>query len=83
MDSATIPVPVFQRFLSAWENEGWIKPELKEDTRLNQVTLILKMMRNNEELTHMAQKSAETLKKSAEKSAESAKSKINLKELSK
>lgn len=53
----------FPAILSARENEGWIKPELKEDTRLNQVNLILKMMPDNEELTHMAQKSAETLKK--------------------
>lgn len=34
----------FPAILSTWENEGWIKPELKEDTRLNQVTLTLNMM---------------------------------------
>ncbi|WP_251207715.1 hypothetical protein [Acetatifactor aquisgranensis] len=39
----------FPAILSAWENEGWIKPELKEDTRLNQVTLTLKMVYANEE----------------------------------
>ena len=34
----------FPAILSTWKNEGWIMPELKEDTRLNQVTLTLKMM---------------------------------------
>ncbi len=34
----------FPAILSAWKNEGWIIPELKEDTRLNQVTLTLKMV---------------------------------------
>ncbi|MCM1560171.1 MAG: putative DNA binding domain-containing protein [Butyrivibrio sp.] len=34
----------FPAILSAWKNEGWITPELKEDTGLNQVTLTLKMV---------------------------------------
>lgn len=34
----------FPAILSTWKNEGWIIPELKEDTRLNQVTLTLKMI---------------------------------------
>ena len=34
----------FPAILSAWKSEGWIKPELKENIRLNQVTLTLKMV---------------------------------------
>ena len=33
----------FPAILSAWETEGWIKPELKEEIGLNQVTLTLTM----------------------------------------
>ncbi len=33
----------FPTILATWEAEGWIKPELIEDTRLDQVTLVLKM----------------------------------------
>ena len=40
----------FPAILAAWKEEGWIEPELKEDTRLNQVTLILKMVANEEEM---------------------------------
>lgn len=39
----------FPTILSVWREKGWIEPELKEDTRLNQVTLILKMVPTNEE----------------------------------
>lgn len=34
----------FPAILSAWKSEGWITPELREDTRLNQVTLTLTMV---------------------------------------
>lgn len=34
----------FPAILSAWEQNGWVRPELKEDTKLNQVTLTLKMV---------------------------------------
>ncbi|MCM1112839.1 MAG: hypothetical protein NC399_06250 [Muribaculum sp.] len=33
----------FPTILSVWEKQGWEKPELIEDTILNQVTLVLKM----------------------------------------
>ncbi len=34
----------FPAILNTWNNADWIKPELKEDTKLNQVTLTLKMV---------------------------------------
>lgn len=33
----------FPAILDTWEKEGWVKPELMEDTSLNQVALLLKM----------------------------------------
>ncbi len=55
----------FPSILATWEDEGWVRPELIEDTGLNQVTLYLKMIPKH------GQQSA---KKTAEKSAESAES---------
>ena len=49
----------FPTILDVWKSEGWIKPELIEDTNLDQVTLVMKMKK-------------ESAEKSAEKSAESA-----------
>ena len=60
----------FPTILHVWKSEGWIKPELIEDTNLDQVTLVMKMEKES------AEKSAESAEKSAEKSAESADSKI-------
>ena len=51
----------FPSILATWKEEGWVKPELIEDTALNQVTLYLKM------ISEYGEKSA---KKVAEKSAE-------------
>lgn len=34
----------FPTILATWEKEGWIRPELVENTNLNQVTLMLRMM---------------------------------------
>lgn len=34
----------FPTILATWEKEGWIRPELVENTNLNQVTLVLRMM---------------------------------------
>lgn len=34
----------FPTILAIWEKEGWIRPELVENTNLNQVTLVLRMM---------------------------------------
>ena len=49
-----------------WKSEGWIKPQLIEDTNLDQVTLVMKMEKESDD------KSAEKSAESAEKSAESA-----------
>lgn len=37
----------FPTIISVWNKEGWIKPELIEDTVLNQVTLKLNMVNND------------------------------------
>ena len=47
----------FPTILAVWKSEGWIKPELIEDTNLDQVTLVMKMEKESDD-------------KSAEKSAE-------------
>ena len=46
-----------------WKSEGWIKPELIEDTNLDQVTLMMKMEKESDD-------------ESAEKSADSKKMKV-------
>lgn len=48
----------FPTILDTWKKEGWVKPELMEDTNLNQVTLLLKMAGDVEkqEETKFAQK---------------------------
>ena len=51
----------FPSILATWKEEGWVKPELLEDTALNQVTLYLKMISEHGE---------RSAKKVAEKSAE-------------
>lgn len=33
----------FPTILDTWKNEGWVKPELIENTDINQVTLVMKM----------------------------------------
>lgn len=50
----------FPSILAVWKEEGWIKPELIEDTVLNQVTLYLRM------IPEYIEQSAESAKKSAE-----------------
>lgn len=50
----------FPTILDVWKSEGWIKPELIEDTNLDQVTLVMKMEKES------AEKSAESAEKSAE-----------------
>lgn len=59
----------FPTILDVWKSEGWIKPELIEDTNLDQVTLVMKMEKESDD--NSAEKSAE----SAEKSADSKKMK--------
>ena len=59
----------FPTILDVWKSEGWIKPELIEDTNLDQVTLMMKMEKESDD--ESAEKSAD----SAEKSADSKKMK--------
>lgn len=40
----------FPAILATWKNAGWIEPMLEEDTRLNQVTLTLKMISKSQEV---------------------------------
>ena len=53
----------FPTILATWEAEGWIEPKLVEDTRLNQVTLVLQMKREVavEEQGNFAQKNERSL----------------------
>ena len=60
----------FPTILDVWKSEGWIKPELIEDTNLDQVTLMMKMEKESDD--ESAEKSAD----SAEKSADSKKMKV-------
>ena len=39
----------FPTILDVWKSEGWIKPELIEDTNLDQVTLVMKMEKESDE----------------------------------
>ena len=48
-----------------WKSEGWIKPELIEDTNLDQVTLVMKMEKEFDD--NSAEKSAESAENSADK----------------
>ena len=50
----------FPTILHVWKSEGWIKPELIEDTNLDQVTLVMKMEKESDD------KSAESAEKSAD-----------------
>ena len=63
----------FPTILDAWKSEGWIKPELIEDTNLDQVTLVMKMEKESDD--NSAEKSAEKSAESAEKPADSKKMK--------
>lgn len=53
----------FPAILDTWEKAGWVKPELVEDTNLNQVTLVLKMTKDTliQESNNFAQKSERSL----------------------
>ena len=64
----------FPTILDVWKSEGWIKPELIEDTNLDQVTLMMKMEKESDD--ESAEKSAD----SAEKSADSKMKVIDLSE---
>ena len=54
----------FPTILDVWKSEGWIKPELIEDTNLDQVTLVMKMEKESDD--ESAEKSAESAEKSAD-----------------
>ena len=49
----------FPTILDVWKSEGWIKPELIEDTNLDQVTLVMKMEKESDE--ELAEKSADSI----------------------
>lgn len=53
----------FPTILDTWEKEGWPKPELMENTTLNQVTLVLKMVKEGKKQkeTNFAQKNERSL----------------------
>lgn len=57
----------FPAILARWKNAGWIEPMLEEDTRLNQVTLTLKMISKSQEV--QGNSNSEVIE-SAEKSAD-------------
>ncbi len=58
----------FPAILDTWENAGWIEPVLEEDTRLNQVTLTLKMISKLQEVQENSNSEAiESAEKSADK----------------
>ncbi|WP_243096232.1 ATP-binding protein [Roseburia intestinalis] len=59
----------FPTILDVWKSEGWIKPELIEDTNLDQVTLVMKMEKESDD--NSAEKSAESAEKSADSKNES------------
>ena len=54
----------FPTILDVWKSEGWIKPQLIEDTNLDQVTLVMKMEKKSDDKS--AEKSAESAEKSAD-----------------
>lgn len=58
----------FPTIVAAWDAEGWVKPELIEDTILNQVTLKLDMVKAESavEETTAVPKSAEAGEKSVQ-----------------
>lgn len=39
----------FPTILDVWKSEGWIKPELIEDTNFDQVTLMMKMEKESDD----------------------------------
>lgn len=50
----------FPTILDVWKSEGWIEPELIEDTNLDQVTLVMKMEKESDD--NSAEKSADSKK---------------------
>lgn len=62
----------FPAILATWKNAGWMEPMLEEDTRLNQVTLMLKMIPESQERqeNHLLE-GKQSAEKSADKTAES------------
>ena len=60
----------FPAILDTWEKEGWVRPILEEDTRLNQVTLTLKMITKSELYLNSISGTEKSAEKSAEKSLE-------------
>ena len=60
----------FPAILATWENAGWVEPVLEEDTRLNQVTLTMKMLSESQEVQGNSDLEAiQSAEKSADKTA--------------
>ncbi len=53
----------FPTILDVWKSQGWIKPELIEDTNLDQVTLVMKMEKESDD--ESSEKSADSKKMKA------------------
>lgn len=49
----------FPTILDVWKSEGWIKPELIEDTNLDQVTLVMKMEKESDDKSAESAESAD------------------------
>ena len=56
----------FPAILYVWETQGWEKPILYEDTKLNQITLTLKTIISAEKSSESAEKSSESAEKSSD-----------------
>ena len=58
----------FPAILATWKNAGWVEPVLEEDTRLNQVTLTMKMISESQEVQENSDlKAIQSAEKSADK----------------
>lgn len=55
----------FPTILEVWKSEGWIEPELIEDTNLNQITLVMKMIHEGkkQEIINFEKKMSEVFSK--------------------
>mgnify|MGYP003517674141 FL=1 len=49
----------FPTILDVWKSEGWIKPQLIEDTNLDQVTLVMKMEKESDDKSAESAESAD------------------------
>lgn len=52
----------FPTILATWREEGWIRPDLVENTNLNQVTLVLKMIKSENVIENVMEISEERIR---------------------